>query len=151
MRKRQLYEEFFKEHEEFFGPADSANPKKAAFMLGVLTGHVLEYQKQKERERSTAENHSHGMNLPFLKKLGNFYFDVKKLKKLRIEVEKKLTEYKDKNSLQHTSSLRELLDELFLGLEGIKVSDEDLSVSFIMGMNLFKRIEFAEKEEAENE
>ncbi|MCD6122559.1 MAG: TIGR02556 family CRISPR-associated protein [Spirochaetales bacterium] len=121
----KMYEDFFNTHSEFF----NGNTRKAVFLEGVLCQNLLNIQF---RDRNAT---------PFRKKLNGLKLNEKLIKKLLPEIIEKLEQY-GKN---YYRKLEELISELLLD-STFSLSDNELSFTFVMGMNLAGQFKLKEEE-----
>jgi len=113
----QKIDSFFSEFGEFF----DRNVKKAIFLEGVLTQKLLNIQY---RERKAT---------PFRIKLKGLNLDEKQVKKLLPEIQNKLEEY-GKN---YYRTLESIISKHFISAgNGWKMSNDETSFYFVLGMNL---------------
>jgi len=112
------YQDFFDEHSDFF----DCSSKKALFLEGVLCQNLLNIQYQ---ERNAT---------PFRKRLNGLKMNPKVIRRLLPEIIEKLEQYQ-KN---YYRSLEETISHLLLTSNLEKLSNDDLSFYFVMGMNLYK-------------
>jgi CRISPR-associated protein Csh1 len=110
-------EEFFGKFAEFF----NSDSKKAVFLEGVLTQFLLNIQFN---ERNST---------PFRTKLRGLKLDEKWVKKLLPEVQNKLEEY-GKNYYRNLESI--ISKHFVLAGDGWKLSNDEISFYFVLGMNL---------------
>ncbi len=89
-------------------------------MIGVLTGRLLAIQGL---ERGAT---------PFEKKLHNLRLDMKRLKRIYVQVEEKLRAY---GKAHYYRDLMELLSEELLDTPDENIDDDELSFSFVVGLN----------------
>lgn len=115
----QKYVDFMNEYQRFFNTPG----KRVAFLTGLLIAKVLYFQE--------------GSNA-FRRYLGDYRFDLRKLKSLRPHIEAKIAAYdRDKNSINYTRDLRALLDLLWARVDTDHPdTDDNLTLAVIMGMNL---------------
>lgn len=123
------YEAFFEEHSDFF---DSA-VKKGIFLEGVLTKKLLD--NQYKLRKST----------PFRSQLNGLKMDERILKKLLPKIIDKLESY-DRN---YYKKLETEISKYFLKSDFRKVSNDDMSFYFTMGLNLGNEFD-EEKKKSEN-
>jgi CRISPR-associated protein Csh1 len=111
-------ENFFMEFSEAFDSPD----KKAVFLEGILTRKLLNVQFAKRN------------STPFRSKLSGLKLNEKKVKKLLPEIMEKLTSY-ESFSYQW---LEELVSRFYIEAdqEGWKISDDEISYYFALGLNL---------------
>lgn len=112
------FQDFFDEHSDFF---DSSS-KKAVFLEGVLCQNLLNIQYT---ERSAT---------PFRNRLNSLKMNPKIIRRLLPEMIEKLEQYK-KN---YYRDLEEAISRLLLASHLDKLSNDELSFYFVMGMNLNK-------------
>jgi len=126
---------FFGEFADFF----DSNAKKAVFLEGALAQFLLNIQYQ-ERKAT-----------PFRIRLKGLKLDKKQVKKLLPEIQNKLEEY-NKN---YYRELETIISGYSVSAEkGWKMSNDEISYYFVLGMNLsylFKSENKEEKEDNENE
>ncbi|HOV46053.1 MAG TPA: TIGR02556 family CRISPR-associated protein [Exilispira sp.] len=121
-------EEFFTKHNEFFSNAE----KKATFLNGILIQFLLNIQY---REKNST---------PFRTKLQGLKLNEKIIKNLLVEAQNKLEEY-GKN---YYKDLEMLISKYFVLTEGNwRISDDETSFYFVLGMNMAKLFKANEKEE----
>ncbi len=128
--ENKIYMEFLESHPDVF----DTDTKKAGFLTGILTKNLLDLPEQR-------------VNKPFYSRLNGMKIDEKILKRVFVEVQNKLNEYK-KN---YYSKLEALAGEYLTYADFKTISDNELSYYFVLGMNLnqkFKNKENKEKEEA---
>ncbi|MCK4796631.1 MAG: TIGR02556 family CRISPR-associated protein [Spirochaetes bacterium] len=122
----EKYLVFFEEHNDVF----DTDTKKASFLIGVLTQNLFNLPEQE--------------NKPFYARLNGLSVDEKILKRIFVEVQNKLNEYK-KN---YYSKLETLIAE-YLTCANLKtITRNEISYYFVLGMNLnknFKNIKTEEK------
>ncbi len=123
---KNKYEEFFKEHSDFF---DSA-AKKGVFLEGVLTKKLLNIQYEM---RSAT---------PFRSQLNSLKLDERIVKKLFPKIIDKLESY-DRN---YYKNLETEISKYFLRSDFKKISNDEISFYFTMGLNLAKEFEDDKKE-----
>jgi CRISPR-associated protein Csh1 len=124
----QKVDSFLNEFGEFF----NSDAKKAIFLEGVLTQKLLNIQY---RERNAT---------PFRIKLKGLNLDEKQVKKLLPEIQNKLEEY-GKN---YYRSLESIISKYFVSAgNGWKMSNDETSFYFVLGMNLYHIFKTKEKEE----
>lgn len=121
------YEKFFEEYASFF---DSSATKKAAFLEGVLAQKLLNIQYQERGAK------------PFRSRLNSLKMNERILKRLLPEMIEKLEQY-NKN---YYHELEEIISSYLLSAK-FELSDDELSFSFTMGMNLAGHFKTEEKEE----
>jgi CRISPR-associated protein Csh1 len=119
------YETFFEEHADFF---DSAT-KKGIFLEGVLTKKLL--NNQYEMREST----------PFRSQLKSLKLNERTIKKLLPKIIDKLESY-DRN---YYEALETEISKYLIKADFKKISNDEISFYFTMGLNLAK--EFEEKKE----
>lgn len=110
------YQDFFDEHSDFF----DCSSKKAVFLEGVLCQNLLNVQYQ-ERKAT-----------PFRKRLNGLKMNPKVIRRLLPEIIEKLEQYQ-KN---YYRSLEETISHLLLTSKLEKLSNDELSFYFVMGMNM---------------
>lgn len=126
---RQKVSSFFSKFGNFF----ESDAKKAVFLEGVLTQKLLNIQ-YKERNAT-----------PFRIKLKGLNLDEKQVKKLLHEIQNKLEEY-GKN---YYRTLESIISKYFiLAGNGWKMSNDEISFYFVLGMNL--SYIFKAKKESDN-
>lgn len=116
----QKYADFFADHKNFF----CNNERKAVFLEGVLCQNLLDIQYG---ERNAT---------PFRKRLNGMKLNKKIIQRLLPEIIEKLEQY-DKN---YYRKLELLISELLLNSDLDKLSNDELSFYFVMGMNLNKKL-----------
>jgi len=105
---------------ERFNGAFNTPEKKAAFLEGVLTRFLLDWQ------------YANRGSTPFKAKLYSLNLDEKRLKKLLVDIEAKLMEY----DLQY-SWLKELIAKYLVEAgANWKLSKEEISYYFVLGLSL---------------
>lgn len=125
------YQIFFDAHSDFF----DCSSKKAVFLEGVLCQKLLNIQ-YKERNAT-----------PFRKKLNGLKMNPKVIRRLFPEIIEKLEQYR-KN---YYRDLEAAISHLFLASKLEKLSNDELSFYFVMGMNLSREFGGAEeKDDAES-
>ena len=122
-------EKFFEERKSTF----NSDEAKAAFLVGALVGDVLYVQR-------TERNVGYG-DEPFRTKLYGLNIDEKKLRKIFKEAVEKLSEYKRGTKLEAIAA-----DYLTRAGNGWKLSREDVSYYFSLGMVLGSAIFWEKKE-----
>ncbi|MBF0378411.1 MAG: TIGR02556 family CRISPR-associated protein [Desulfamplus sp.] len=122
------YQKFFEEHSDFF----DCSSKKAVFLEGVLCQNLLSIQRRKRNAT------------PFRKKLNGLKMNPKVIRKLLPEMIEKLEQYEE-NYLS-LKTLEEAISTLLLDSKLEKLSNDELSFYFVMGMNL-SRVFYTPKEE----
>ncbi len=126
------YQDFFSNHSDFF----DCSSKKAVFLEGVLCQKLLNIQKY---ERNAT---------PFRSKLNSLKLNPKIIQKLLPEIIEKLEQY-GKN---YYYNLEETISQLLLESKLDKLSNDEISFYFVMGMNLYKEIlPPSEKDEEDNQ
>ena len=126
------YQDFFSNHSDFF----DCSSKKAVFLEGVLCQKLLNIQKY---ERNAT---------PFRSKLNSLKLNPKIIQKLLPEIIEKLEQY-GKN---YYYNLEETISKLLLESKLDKLSNDEISFYFVMGMNLYKEIlPPSEKDEEDNQ
>lgn len=120
------YEAFFESHKEFF----THQAQKAVFLEGVLCQKLLMIQ------RSTRNA------TPFHKKLNGMKLSAQIIKKLFYEIIEKLEQY-DKN---YYRNLENSIAELMLDADFKRITNDEISFYFMMGMTLSKKIDNVEEE-----
>lgn len=125
--KSEKLEKFIKEYLEAFNSSD----KIAVFLEGVLTGFLLDIQ------------YANIKSTPFKSKLHGLHLDRKRICKLLPEIIQKLDEYKTSYKW-----LRELISEYLLKAdnEEWKISKDEISYYFVLGLNLEKIFKETEEE-----
>lgn len=123
---------FFNEFKGFFD-----NPaKKAVFLEGVLTQKLLNIQWLPE-----VSNAKPGKE-PFRPRLKGLKLDEKQIKKLLPEIQNKLEEY-GKN---YYRNLESIISEYFASAgNGWKLTNDEISFYFVLGMNLAGRFKLKNK------
>ena len=126
------YENHFRRHPEFY----DADWKKAVFLTGVLSQHVMDIQF-KERNAT-----------PFRSRLNGLKIDPRILKRLLPEAINKLEQYK-KN---YYRKLEEIISKLLESGEAdlCTKSVDEISFYFVMGINLNKQFKSKEEKEGGN-
>lgn len=115
-----IYDEFFKEHAQFF--KESKPAQKGVFLLGVLCQKLISIQY---RERGAK---------PFLKKLNGLKLNKDKIEELYPQILNKLLEY-DANYYEDL----ELEISRFLVTDELdRLSNNEISFLFVLGMTLNK-------------
>jgi len=110
--------------------------KKAIFLEGVLTQFLLNIQYQ-ERKAT-----------PFRVKLRGLKLDEKQIKKLLPEIQNKLEEY-GKN---YYRALESIISDYFVSAgNGWKLTNDEISFYFVLGMNLSYKFKSKKEEEKEDE
>lgn len=120
------YEIFFKEHSDFF----DSSTKKGIFLEGVLTKKLLNIQY--EMRGAT----------PFRSQLNSLKLDERIVKKLLPKIIDKLESY-DRN---YYKNLETEISKNFLNSDFNKISNDEISFYFTMGLNLAKEFEDEKKE-----
>lgn len=123
------YEEFFKEHGEFF--SDDSATQKAVFLEGVLVQKLLNIQFQDRGAK------------PFRSRMHSLKLDERLVKRLLTETIEKLEQY-DKN---YYRKLEETISKYLLNSK-FEMSNDEISFYFTMGINLAGEFK-SEKEEDE--
>jgi len=110
-------QDFIEEHEIAFDTPD----KKAAFLVGVLAGHLLRVQYKNRK------------STPFRSKLHGLKLDERRLKRLFSEIIEKLTEYD-----VSYPRLQEFISGSLIEAEnnGWNLSKDEISYFFALGLNL---------------
>ncbi|MDF1540073.1 MAG: TM1802 family CRISPR-associated protein, partial [Candidatus Thorarchaeota archaeon] len=114
--REEIVGEIFESHPHFF----KTHSQKSAFLVGLLTGRLMVIQYQ--RRGST----------PFEKKLHNLKFTMKRLKRLYLEIEAKMKAYGHSGTYR---GLEQILSEELLNAASEDIDDDELSLSFVMGLN----------------
>ncbi len=130
LEREQIVEAILKEHPSFF----ETHSQKAAFLIGLLTGRLLAIQAY---ERGAA---------PFEKKLHNLRFTMKRLQRLYVQVEMKLKAYGHSGSYQ---GLEHMLAEEIMSAATEDVDDDELSLSFVIGLNQSYKIKSTKGDDEE--
>jgi CRISPR-associated protein Csh1 len=138
---KQKTDSFFSEFGDFF----DSDAKKAVFLEGVLVQKLLNIQRLPE-----VSNAQPGKE-PFRPRLKGIKLDEKQVKKLLPEIQNKLEEY-GKN---YYRALESIISKYFvLAGDGWKMSNDETSFYFVLGMNLsyiFKTKKESDKGGEENE
>lgn len=114
--REEIVGKIFEHHPHFF----KTHTQKSAFLIGLLTGRLMAIQ-----------GHRRG-SAPFEKKLHNLRFTMKRLKRLYLQVEAKLKAYGHSGTY---SGLEQMLASELLNAADEDVDDDDLSLSFVIGLN----------------
>lgn len=124
------YADFFSEHRDFF----DSSAKQSVFMVGVLSQLLINIQLY---EKGSA---------PFRKRLNSLKLNKDLVFRIFTEAREKLEQY-GKN---YYKELEEDISELFVqsGLE--KLSNDEISFFFTLGMTLYKRFKEPNNPEQEN-
>lgn len=124
------YADFFSEHRDFF----DSSAKQSVFMVGVLTQLLMNIQL-----------HDKGSS-PFRKRLNSLKLNKDLVFRIFTEAREKLEQY-GKN---YYKELEEDISELFVksGLE--KLSNDEISFFFTLGMTLYKKFKEPYNPETEN-
>jgi len=129
---QQNIDEFFKEFADFF---DSC-AKKAIFLEGVLTQFLLDIQ-YKDRKAT-----------PFRTKLKGLKLDEKEIKSLLPEIQNKLEEYRKNH---YYKPLEYIISNYFISSgNSWKLTNDEISFYFVLGMNLSNKFKFKKEEENKN-
>ncbi len=125
--------QFFEQNSQFF----DNDVKKACFLVGVLTGRLLQVQYADKK------------SMPFWNKLNNLQVDEKRLKSLLPKVINKLQEYDHRKS-RRVQDLEALAGQYLIAAgENWKLSGDMISYYFTLGLSLYKKF-FPKKDAAEN-
>jgi CRISPR-associated protein Cas8b/Csh1 subtype I-B len=114
--REQIVGEIIDAHPSFF----NTHSQRAAFLIGMLTGRLMAIQAH---DRGSA---------PFEKKLHNLRFTMKRLQRLYVQVEMKLKAYGHSGSYR---DLEQMLAEEIMSAASEDVDDDELSLSFVIGLN----------------
>jgi CRISPR-associated protein Csh1 len=125
------YKDYFSKHPDFF----DADIKKAIFLEGILIQKLLNIQWRERNAR------------PFRSRLNGMKIDTRVLKRLLPEAIEKLEQYKS----NYYSDLENLISHYLISGETDlkKMTIDEISFYFVMGMNLTKVFKF--KEEGAND
>jgi len=128
---KQKTDVFFKQFANFF----DSDAKKAIFLEGVLTQFLLDIQYQ-ERKAT-----------PFRVKLKGLKLDEKEIKALLPEIQNKLEEY-GKN---YYKQLESIISDYFVSAGNEwKLTTDEISFYFVLGMNLSYKFKSKKEEENKN-
>lgn len=124
------YADFFSEHGDFF----DSSAKQSVFMVGVLTQLLMNIQL-----------HDKGA-APFRKRLNSLKLDQELIARIFTEAREKLEQY-GKN---YYKELEEDISELLIkgGME--KLSNDEISFFFTLGMTLYKKFKETNNQEQDN-
>jgi len=126
-----IYKDFFEEHKEFF----CNNERKAIFLEGVLCQNLLDIQYQ---ERTAT---------PFRKRLNGLKLNERVVQRLLPEIIEKLNQYGKNYYRKLETLIADLLIKSSLG----KLSNDEISFYFAMGMNLNKKFKEPDNQEEKND
>lgn len=119
VQMEQKYSDFFAEHKDFF----CNNERKAVFLEGVLCQKLLDVQFAERKAN------------PFRKRLNGMKLNKKIIQRLLPEIIVKLRQYKTAYI-----DLETLISDLLLNSNLDKLSNDEISFYFVMGMNLNKKL-----------
>jgi len=129
---------FFSEFSDFF----NTDAKKAVFLEGVLTQFLLNIQRL--REVSDAKPGKE----PFRPRLKGLKLDERHIRKLLPEIQNKLEEY----GRNYYRSLESIISKYFvLAGNGWKITNDEISFYFVLGMNLSYLFKSKKEEEKQND
>jgi len=135
---KQNINDFFAEFSDFF----TSDVKKAIFLEGVLTQFLLNIQRLPE-----VRNAGPGKE-PFRPHLKSLKLDEKQIKKLLPEIQNKLEEY-GKN---YYRTLESIISDYFVSAgNGWKLTNDEISFYFVLGMNLSYKFKSKKEEEEKND
>lgn len=124
------FKEFFEEHQDYF----DTSAKQCIFMVGVLTQYLLNIQL---RDKGS---------MPFRKRLNGLKLSKELVQRIYTEAIEKLNQY-DKN---YYKELEENIGVLFPEGEMDKLSNDEISFFFTLGMTLHKRFKVQKNENQED-
>lgn len=124
------YADFFSEHRDFF----DSSAKQCVFMVGVLTQLLMNIQLH---EKGSA---------PFRKRLNGLKLNKDLVFRIFTEAREKLEQY-GKN---YYKELEEDISELFVNGGMEKLSNDEISFFFTLGMTLYKKFKEPYNPEPEN-
>jgi len=128
---KQKTDVFFKQFADFF----DSDAKKAIFLEGVLTQFLLDIQYQERKAK------------PFRVKLKGLKLDEKEIKALLPEIQNKLEEY-GKN---YYKQLESIISDYFVSAGNEwKLTTDEISFYFVLGMNLSYKFKSKKEEENKN-
>ena len=129
---------FFEQFAAFF----DSDAKKAIFLEGVLTQFLLNIQRLPE-----VSNAKPGKE-PFRPKLKGLKLNEKQIKKLLPEIQNKLEEY-GKN---YYRTLESIISDYFVSAgNNWKLTNDEISFYFVLGMNLSNKFKSKKEEENKND
>ncbi len=135
---RQKINTFFAKFADFF----YNDVKKAVFLEGALTQFLLNIQRLPE-----VRNANPGKE-PFRSHLKGLKLDEKQIKKLLPEIQNKLEEY-GKN---YYRTLESIISDYFVSAgNGWKITNDEVSFYFVLGMNLSYKFKSKKEEEGKND
>ena len=115
--QNSIYLDFFEEHKETF----DTDLKRAIFLEGILTQKLLNLPEQESKS--------------FYSRLNSLKLNERVIKRIFVEVINKLNEYK-KN---YYRTLESLISEYFTSANFKKITNDEMSYYFVLGMNSVNR------------
>jgi CRISPR-associated protein Csh1 len=128
--REDIVNDIINAHPSFF----DTHSQKVAFVIGLLTGRLLAIQ-----------GHLRGAS-PFEKKLRNLRFTMKRLQRLYVQVQAKLKAYGYSNVY---SDVERMLSEEMMSAADEKVDNDEISLSFVIGLNQSYKLKSRKGDEEE--